>query len=224
MVDNKNNCSGGSHGFSNGSAGSLNKVNTFLKVFVFTLVILAIQCFNESISASVQKSSGNGAIVASRLLKDDFNDSTGTLAIFEEDGSSENLSVDGSESQLDEFGSAGNLSLCSTLDGEVQVPEEDVPEKKRKSSKENVHVHKLMGETTMADMEYEENFMKECRNEKRKGKFHKRVLRFLKKHHYTLPAVLAIILGITIGKEVAIGVIVVYVVLLVLRFVHKKYV
>ncbi|EUD66282.1 hypothetical protein C922_03198 [Plasmodium inui San Antonio 1] len=228
MVDNKNNCSRGSHGFSNGSTGSLNKVNFFLKVFVLILVILAIQCFNESFSGSVQKSSGNGVKVAERLLMDDFYDSTVSLSVSSEEEASWNSLASGkyrkksgksgSENELDKSGTSGNVPLCSTLDGDVQIPEEEhVSGKKRKLSRDDVYGSNVMGETTMDTMEYEENFMRQCRYRKRKEKFHKRVFRFLKKHHYIVAALLAAICAMASGIQVAIGVVIGYVVSLVFR-------
>ncbi|GAB67527.1 hypothetical protein PCYB_115470 [Plasmodium cynomolgi strain B] len=205
MVDNKNNC--------------------FLKVFLFTLVILTIQGFNESFSPSVQKSSGNGAQVASRLLMDDLLDgSTLTVALAgETEGSSNNLAVHDTESQVDEMGSVGNLSVCSTIDGDAQVPKGDVSGKKKKSSREKVYGNNLMGETTMADMEYEQNFMRKCRYQKRTGMSPKKFVRLLKKHHYIIPILfIAVVSGIFQSWKVALGVMILYLVFLGFVYICKK--
>ncbi|ANQ09128.1 Uncharacterized protein PCOAH_00037030 [Plasmodium coatneyi] len=231
MIDNKNNNSrGSSHGFSTGSAGNLNKVNSFLKVFVFTFVILAIQCLNESFSASVQKSSGNGPKVASRLLLSNFDDSSVSLVIGGDDeGSNSNITseyyyliVDDNENKVDELGSAENLS-DSNHDGDVQVPqEEDVSEKEKKLSREKTYGSNVTGETTMNDFLYEADFMRDCRMNKIKGKLHKKIFSFFKKHHYVVAAVMSIISLLAGNTVLAVGVIVIYIMLLALGYVHKK--
>ncbi|KJP88883.1 hypothetical protein AK88_01377 [Plasmodium fragile] len=230
MVNNKNKYSRGCHGYSSGSVGSLNKDNSFLKVFVFTLVILAIQCYNESFSVSVHKSSGNGAKVCSRLLFGNFGDSIEHFSLANEKDSSDTnigykyiLIVDENDNEINDFGSAGNLSLCSTIDGDMnESKSECMPALKEKIFQETIYGPSVVGESTVEDTEYEDNLMKEFRNKKYKEKLHKRAFRFLKKHHYIIPGAMSAIALLVQNTYVAVGVLIVYAVLLILHYLHKK--
>lgn len=230
MINNKNNYSRGSHGFSTRSARSLNKVNSFLKVFVFTLVILAIQCFNESFSASAQKSSGNGPKVAISRLLSDLDDSTESISTADEDeGSKSNITaeyyyiiVDDGENQVDEYGSAENFPLHSKIDDDIQMAEEVLPIRQEKISRGKDYRGNIIGETTVTDIIYEDEFMRNYRNKKRKGKFHKRMYKFLKKHHYIIPTIIAGLSLIVNNTGLAIGVMMIYLIFMSLLYVHKK--
>ncbi|GAW82003.1 hypothetical protein PGO_114570 [Plasmodium gonderi] len=228
MTYNKENFSNTSSGFKKESSGSMNGINHYLKVLVFSVAVFAIHCFNEDYSfknsGSIEKSLGNSFdLKDGRILKTNFGYRT-LSSLEEEEGSTNSLGIVDDENDADP-GSVGNISLCSTIHGDVQNPEESKcgkPEKRRRSSKSNTYGSNLMGETTMEDMEYEQNFMRDARAYRRKGKLSHRIARFLKKHHYIVAAVLAAFAAYKYGKYYASGVIFIYCIFLLVKYIKRN--